>query len=100
MLSMDLTDQSIQTRFEAFHANHPEVYRAIVKLAFDLKTRGFRRYGLKSLFERVRWHFQIDLDLGEEWKLNNNYTSRYARKLMAEFPELEGFFEVRELKAA
>lgn len=100
MYQMNLTEASIQTRFEAFHQKHPEVYKTLVRLAFELKARGFRRYGLKSLFERVRWHFQVDLDLGEDWKINNNYSSRYARKLMAEFPELDGFFELRELKAA
>jgi hypothetical protein len=33
-----------------------------------------------------------------EWKLNNNWTPYYARKLMANEPELKGFFEIRPLK--
>jgi len=32
-------------------------------------------------------------------KLNNNFTSRMARKLMEEDPEFKGFFELRRLKS-
>ena len=37
-------------------------------------------------------------DDAEDWKLNNSYSSRYARKIMADHPQLDGLFEVRELK--
>ena len=30
------------------------------------------------------------------FKLNNNFTAHYARLLMAQEPDLEGFFETRE----
>jgi len=93
-------EATIQERFEQFHAAHPEVYAYLVALCQELRRRGFQRYGIKSLWERARWHFQVERELGEEWKLNNNYHSRYARKIMAEHPELSGFFEVREIKAA
>jgi len=33
------------------------------------------------------------------WKLNNNYTSRYARLVMDECPDLDGFFNTRELQS-
>jgi len=93
-------DQSIQERFEVFHAAHPEVYDYLLTLCFDLRRRGFRRYGIRSLWERARWHFQVERDLGEDFKLNDHLHSRYARRLMAEHPELDGFFELRELKAS
>ncbi len=38
--------------------------------------------------------------MGEDFKINDHYLSRYARKLMEEHPELDGLFELRELKAA
>jgi hypothetical protein len=37
---------------------------------------------------------------GEEFKLNNNYTSRYARLLMEREAGLSGLFATRELRAA
>ncbi len=52
-------------------------------------------------FEVLRWEWTIAglPDDAEEWKLNNNYTSRYARLIMDENPLLVGLFELRELKA-
>jgi hypothetical protein len=31
-------------------------------------------------------------------RFNNDLTSRYARAVMAEYPDLEGFFETRALR--
>lgn len=38
-------------------------------------------------------------DPDEQWKLNNNFTSRYARLLLENEPELEGLFEIRSLRS-
>jgi hypothetical protein len=91
-------DDTIQVRFQVYHEAHPEVYEYLLQLAQDMQSRGFRHYGMKALFEKVRWHFQVEKGL-EDFKLNNNYHSRYARLMMAREPDLEGFFELRELKA-
>jgi len=81
-------------RFEAFHEAHPEVYAELRALALRLRTAGVKRYGMKSLWEVLRWHRALEKT--EERKLNNDYTAYYARLLMANEPELEGFFETRE----
>jgi hypothetical protein len=93
-------DRTIQERFEEFHAAHPEVYTYLLALAREVRHKGYKRYGIGALWERLRWHFQIEEALGEDFKLNNDFRSRYARKLMQEQPELDGFFEIRELQAA
>ena len=51
------------------------------------------------LFEVLRWEWIIRglPDTAEEFKLNNNYTSRYARLIMESEPGLEGVFETRRL---
>lgn len=90
---------TIQERFEDFHKRHPEVYAYLVALCFELRRRGFHHYGMRAIYERARWHFQVEKDLGEEFKLNDHYHSRYARLIMANYPEeLGDFFELRELK--
>jgi hypothetical protein len=35
----------------------------------------------------------------ESYKLPNDFTSRFSRRAMADYPTLAGFFETRELKA-
>ncbi len=87
---------SIQEKFEAFHRNNPWVYQALRELTADLVQRGVRKIGMKMLFEVLRWQV-ARTTTDTDFKLNNIYTSRYARLLDAEFP---GVFELRELKAA
>lgn len=89
--------QTIQERFDSFHRLNPGVYRELKVLAMKAKRLGRERYGIGGLFEVLRWSYL--LTRGDDFKLNNDFRSRYARLLMANEPELEGFFEVREIKA-
>lgn len=89
---------SIRERFERFHAEHPEVYAKLAELALEARRKGFAHYGIRSLWERMRWHFQIERG-DEDFKLNDHYPAHYARLLMQEYPELQGFFETREIRA-
>jgi hypothetical protein len=93
------TTQTIQERFNEYDHCHPEVYKYLVSLCFELKSKRFRRYGIRSLWERVRWHFQVEKEMGEDFKLNDHFHSRYVRKIIAEYPEFDGFFELRKLRA-
>ena len=92
-------DATIQQRFAAFHAANPHIYELLRRMALDMQRLGVRRYGMKGLFEVLRWRWAVQTQ-GEEFKLNNNYTAHYARLLMANEPRLAGFFELRELQSA
>lgn len=86
--------QSIEERFDAFHGRNPQVYKALRQLALDMRGRGVRHYGIKALFEVLRYEYALRTE-GDTFKLNNNYTALYARLLMEQEPELAGFFETR-----
>jgi glycine/D-amino acid oxidase-like deaminating enzyme len=90
---------SIQQAFLDFDEAHPEVYEYLMQLTREVQQRGFRHYGIGAMWERMRWHFQIEKGMDEEFKLNNNFRSRYARKIMKAHPDLEDFFELRILRA-
>lgn len=75
------------------------VYREFIAIARQLKDAGQEHYGAKSIMEILRYHRSIRGPAGDTWKINNNYSSRLARKAMAECPELAGFFSLRELKS-
>jgi hypothetical protein len=91
-------DRDIQDSFEEFHRANPNVYTLLVKFARQAKAAGMKKYGIASLFERLRWHISIELKSEQAFKLNNNFRSRYARLIMEHEPDLDGFFELRELK--
>lgn len=86
---------SIAQAFTQFHSDNPHVYKALVKLARDLKRNGHETYGMKGLFEVLRWQHAIKTK-GSIFKLNNNYTSMYARLIMRKELGLKGFFKIRE----
>lgn len=88
---------TIQERFEAFHRANPQVYSALKTLSLQMLGTGVSRYGIKGLVERLRWEFAI-VTKGDNFKICNSYTSRYARLLVEESPQLDGFFELRELR--
>ena len=75
---------------------HPEVFEQLVKHADRLQAQGYDHYGMKAFFENFRWHHRIpyERDEREEFKLNNNYTALYARRLLL-IPRFDGFLELR-----
>lgn len=85
----------ITRRFREFHEANPEVYVRLVNLADKLRGRGRESYGMKSLFEVLRWHRAMETT-GSDFKLNNNYTALYARLIMCNESRLQGFFRTRE----
>ena len=67
-------------------------------IALKLKVKGIDRYGAKAIWEVLRYELALKSHTsGEAYALNNNYTSRFARKLMEE-EEFAGFFETRTLR--
>lgn len=106
-LTLDLDDRpnwltnddeaSLDAKFWRFHKGHPEVYRQLVGMSREAVGAGRDRLAIGMLFEVIRWHRVIEPDSTEEFKLNNNYRSRYARLIMEQEPDLDGVFATREL---
>jgi hypothetical protein len=94
------SEKSLQADFERFHADNPGVYARLRALALFAVRKGKRKIGIGMIYEVVRWEYFFDTHGDDDWKLNNNWRSRYARLLMECEPELVGIFETRELRAA
>jgi hypothetical protein len=96
----NLFDRTLQDRFEQYHAANPHVYEMLLKIARRWKAAGRRHCSMDMLFNVLRFEIGVETT-GDEFTLNNNYRSRYTRKMIAEYPaEFDGFFEIRELRAA
>lgn len=87
---------TIEEAFLRFHAANPHVYRELVALARRAKRRGARKLGVGMMFEVLRWRHTLRTG-GDEFKLNNNYRSYYARLIMLRERDLAGIFETRRL---
>lgn len=92
-------DQSIDERFDAFHEANPHVLAELERLADQLAAAGVRRFGVKALVERLRWDWTVQT-AGDDFKVNNSFTSRYARLLIERRPDFADMIETRELRAA
>ena len=95
-------DRALQldAEFDRFLEENPHVFRQFRLLAVKLKAKGIERYGAKSLWEVLRWQLAVETNANAKvYRLNNNYVSRMARRLMRDEPEDFGsFFEIRSLK--
>jgi len=80
-------------RFVEFYNNHPEVYVKLREMALGLKRRGHTKWGIRNLWEVLRWQHSMSYD--GKYKLPDHFPAFYARMLMLHEPELRGFFSVK-----
>jgi hypothetical protein len=92
-------DKTIQERFERFDRENPHVYPHLVRLAQQAHHRHASRIGIRMLWEVMRWEIFMRTSDPSGLKLNDHYHSRYVRKLIADYPEMEDLFELRVLRA-
>ena len=86
---------TLEQQFERFHQLNPHVAELLKKEAIRIKkVTGLSHCSIKLLFERLRWLYLIKTS-GSKFKLDNNYHAYYARWLMENVDELEGFFRTR-----
>ena len=89
---------SIKRAWWRWHKMNPHVYELFKRFTLDVIRRGHRNYSSKAIFERIRWHTEIETT-GEEFKMSNNYTPYYARLFMHDFPEHKEFFRTKVLRS-
>lgn len=85
---------TIEQRFKSFDKANPHVYETLKRISLDMKCRGVTKWSIKAAYEILRWMAAMQT-VGENFKLSNDFHALYARKLMAEEPQLDGFFECR-----
>lgn len=100
LFPMSAEDRTIQERFEEFDAANPQIYRLFSRFAVAALESGRKRYSADAILHRIRWFVDIETQGDESFKLNNNFSSRYARKLAAEDERFQTFFEFRVLKTS
>lgn len=90
--------KSIQEGFESFLDQYPFVWELFKTQVFRAKRKRRKRIGAKAIIEWLRWECGFKRLAGEDFKINNNYTSRFSRKFKEEFPYLDIEFEERTIK--
>jgi len=68
------------------------------KYFFFLHKRGVKKVSSKLIINRIRWEVYIETS-GDPYRINDAFTSHYARLFVKEFPEHKGAFEFRRLRS-
>jgi hypothetical protein len=94
----DDIDEGLKEKFKAYHEANPQVYKEFKSMSFAM--RSIRdKYSHSSIIEVLRWNIDIK-EGGEAFYINNAYKAMYARLLIYNHPEFEGFFELRKMKSS
>jgi hypothetical protein len=88
----------MQEKFDKFHSENPHIYSLMSKYAHQLLHAGKKKLSISLIAERVRWDSAVST-VGDSYKLNNNYSALYSRKLENDYPELRGMFGKRVRRA-
>lgn len=104
----ETTGISIQNSFELFHKNNPDVYLLILKECHRALHAGKNKFSIKAIGNYIRWNIFIETKeetlfshKGEikKFKLNDAYFSRYARLIIKDYPHMEKYLELRDLRS-
>ena len=92
----DNIDKKLLGKFKKYHTENPSVYKSFKRYAQKIRIV-HKKYSAWTIINLIRW--EIDLQGGDLFKINNDYIALYARLLMYYEPSFEGFFELRTMKA-
>lgn len=87
----------LKQKFLDFHESNPHVYELVELFTFQVIDSGYHHYSINSIFERIRWHTNIETNQ-TDFKLSNNHRAYYARHFMEKNPEYAGFFRTKKLR--
>ena len=86
----------MSTKAVDFHKKNPHVYKTLVIRCKQWRNRHpKKKIGIRMLWEAMRWDILMQTDAPDDFKLNNNHTSYYARLIMNNEPDLAGIFDIR-----
>lgn len=91
-----LFDKDIDARFAEYDAAHPEVWELFIRCCERLIGLGFKHYSADAIMHQIRWHHHVERGVAD-FKINDHFSSRYARKFLAAYPQHAGFFETRRI---
>ena len=82
------------TKFLQYDIENPAIWSQFEEIALNLIRHGKSHYSAYAILEVIRYHTAIRGK--DEFKVNNNYRSGYARKFRNKYPQHEKFFAIRE----
>lgn len=83
--------------FQKFHEANKWVVVELEKIAWEMIRHGRKKIGIQACVEVFRWETRRHT-IGNDFKMNNNFCSRYARMILDRNPQWGQVFELRRIK--
>jgi hypothetical protein len=80
--------------FLKFHMANPFIYKLFERFSREALQAGLKHYSARGVFDRIRWETGVVTQTDDMLKISNNHRPLYARMLMHDYPEFEGFFRL------
>jgi hypothetical protein len=97
------TGRTIQEAFEKFHTKNPKIYDLFKKFALQIieKRRGKpnKKTSAKLIINRIRWEIYVETVSDDGYRINDAWSSRYARMFAEQYPEHADLFNFRLLRS-
>ena len=104
------TGVSIQRAFEDFHKNNPHVYKLFEKeTKHAIIDKNKKKLSAKMIINAIRWNIFLETEDEVEFtdkegkktkfRINDAYTSRYARLFIQLNPQYPDIFNLKELRS-
>lgn len=90
--------KSIDAAFAEFDKKNPLVWKKFESEVFRAIHLGRTKISAKQLIGYIRWYVSIQTT-DPKWKINDAFTSRYARKFASKNKKYQHIFEYRELRS-
>ena len=89
-----------QQAFADFDQANPHIWDLFVQFSHEIRTN-HSHFSSDAVLHRIRWEVATTTTEYESgsYKINNNYSAYYARKLMDADPSFAGFFRTRHSAA-
>jgi hypothetical protein len=96
----DIPNNETDRKFQEYHEKNPEVYNHLVRITREAHNKGKKSLSIWLVANVVRWYVNMDTDdPNSDFKISNDYLSRYSRLIMKNNPDLDGIFKTKKLKA-
>jgi hypothetical protein len=73
-------------KFYRAFLEEPKLWELMQRFSFDAVKAGHQHYSARTIFERIRWHVQVETN-DPDFKINNDWPPYYSRVFMWAFPQ-------------
>lgn len=92
------TGKSIDLAFQEFNKQNPRVWETFQEQCLRAIRLGKIKISAKQLIGYIRWDVALKTNADDGFKINDAFTSRYARYFAEKYPQYQDIFNYRELR--